>query len=107
MTEPTNHIGRYKIVYQNGITQYKFLISHSDYEEMKLIKDQIFLHEESGVKERQEIARELKSQLKIKFGDSWFTDQSPIYLASQTGILSLPKTQGGDTKCSVTLHNNG
>ena len=92
-------IGRYKITYHNDVIQEMDLITQDDYESIvKPTQDNIFDLKRDG-KEKE--ADELKKQLKQMFGDNYFTDGSPIYQAFKTGILSLPKTQGGDKPCKV------
>lgn len=81
-------LGIYKITYDDGLSQIKNLISHEEY--LKTFE----LEYEKGKK--------LRKQL---FGDYWFTDKSPLFLAISTGVLSLPSHQGGDTKCLIEKIN--
>ena len=99
-------LGRYSITYQNGVIQEKDLINHDDYESiMKPTKDLIYdLISTKDINDLKE-ANKLKNDLKLMFGDSWFTNKSPLYQAFHTGILSLPKSQGGNSKCIVKLIN--
>ena len=106
-------IGRYQITYQRGITQQKNLISHDDYVNIiKVLNSQITELESQldlknvNKKEIRTKVLEYKSKIKDVVGDGeWFTTGSPLYNAHLTGILSLPKHQGGDTKCKVELIN--
>ena len=45
----------------------------------------------------------LKLKRKSYFSGDYFTDKSPFYEAIETGILNLPKAQGGSQKCNVSL----
>ncbi len=104
-------IATYKVVYQNGVTQHMNLISHEDYVNIVIpAKEKIdhLLTNKSGLsdvdfKANQKIAKQMKSDLKEMFSDNFFTDKSPIYMAIETGVLSLPVHQGGDRPCSVTM----
>jgi hypothetical protein len=92
-------IGRYRITYKNGMVQEKDLISHSDYENIvKPYTDKIY----DLIKDKMDSEADLlKAELKAMFGSEWFTDGSPLFEASKTGILSLPKSQGGNHPCKV------
>lgn len=87
-------LGRYKIEYDNGVTQIKNLIDHSDYlEEIKPALAEIDLLQS---KKKYKQADALKHWIYRKCGKQWFTNKSPLYFSIQSGILSLPKQQGGD-----------
>lgn len=94
-------LGIYKIVYNNGFEQTKNLISHTDYIEIIKPISSIAANLELSKSTRNE-AKVLKKLLKNMFGDEWFTDNSPLFESIKTGILSLPKHQGGDHKIKVT-----
>lgn len=97
---PYKSIGLYQITYQNGITQQKHLIKQSDYLDYIDINKTLALMTEtkkSQDKFKNEIMN-LKVKLKNDFGGNFFTTESPLGLAIKTGILCLPKIQGG---CSV------
>jgi len=106
-------LGTYQITYQRGITQIKNLISHDDYVNIirtnkKRISELEDLLEKKNInkKEIREQIQQCNSSIKDVVGSGeWFTDGSPLYGAFKTGILSLPKHQGGDTKCKVELIN--
>lgn len=92
-------IAKYKITYKNGIIQEKNLISHLDYIGIiKPYKEIIYTLEKEKLEKD---ANLLKTELKIMFGFEWFTDKSPLFEASKTGILKLLKSQGGDHFCKV------
>lgn len=44
----------------------------------------------------------LLNSLNTKYGKSFFTEDSPVYKAIETGILDLPKIQGGKMLCLIT-----
>lgn len=78
-------IATYKITYQNGISQVKNLINHEAYidkvrpcleliDELKLTKNKKFI----GI---------VKNYLKAEFGEHWFTNQSPLFEAIETGVI--------------------
>lgn len=93
---------KYSIRYHNDITQIKDMIDQSEYEGViKPTLQAIYELEVKGSNKSKKEARALKAELKEKYGDNYFTSESPIAKAIKTGILSLPKTQGGDTKCVV------
>lgn len=102
--------GLYQITYSNGLNQVKNLISHDDYLnvirpleiEIDFLKSTI----KKKSKDKNEMAKKQKLHLlKIKcnslFSGYYFTDKSPLYEAIETGILNLPKAQGGSKKCTV------
>ena len=104
--------GLYQITYSNGLNQLKILISHDDY--MNVIRpleiEIDFL--KSTIKKKSKDKKELEKKqelhmLKLKrksyFSGDYFTDKSPFYEAIETGILNLPKAQGGSQKCNVSL----
>lgn len=102
-------LGRYQVTYNNGLTQELDLISHNDFIGIiKTNKDEIYdliNHPDNKNPKTKEyhlkIAAIMKRQLSEMFGDNYFTTESPIYKAIETGILSLPLLQGGDSFCTV------
>lgn len=93
----------HKITYSNGVTQYKNLIKHEDYlNVIKPIQNEIYELECKNYKKFKKQIISLKVKLKSTFGEEWFTDKSPLGLGITTGLLVLPKTQGGTTKISVS-----
>lgn len=92
-------LGKYKIIYNNGITQIKDLIGHDDFENIIVPKSNE-IHDLMLVKNESQ-AKLIKQELYEMFGDDYFTDKSPLYGAFLTGVLSLPKNQGGDTSCKI------
>lgn len=94
-------IARYTIAYSNGVIQEKDLISQFDFElHIKPTANAIHLLEVAG---RKRITKMLSRFLEKSFGNNWFTDQSPLFKAKSTGALSLPTSQGGITKCTLTI----
>jgi hypothetical protein len=95
-------IGTYKITYDCGTTQEKNLIDHNDFTTIiKPIKAEISDLESMAnlakktddkdlIKVCKSKIRELKRQLEETFGESWFTNKSPLFEASKTGKLELP-----------------
>lgn len=102
----TKIIGGYEITYGNGVIQKKNLIFHSDYKHIIVPKENRFYElmkdKKSLTKEQIDETAAIKDDLYNMFGDEWFTDHSPLFKAINTGILSLPKSQGGDHKCKIT-----
>jgi hypothetical protein len=104
-------IGTYQITYHRGITQQKNLISHDDYvniikfNDSEINKLELLLDQKNiNKKVIREQIQECKNKIFEVIGSGeWFTNGSPLYQAHLTGILSLPKHQGGDTKCKVEL----
>ena len=96
-------LGRYKITYFKNygiLSQYKDLISHIDYE--KDIKQRYEdLKKEKNLKEYEKQYEEIEKYVKETYGDNWFTDQSPLYLAKETGILILSEYQGKEHKVKI------
>ena len=104
--------GLYKIEHENGICQMKSLIEHSDYIktvkplelEIDLLKSTIKKKSNSeSEKIKKDMLRYLVSKRNLLFTGDYFTDESPLYYAISTGILELPKSQGGSKKCTVSL----
>lgn len=95
-------LGQYRITYSNEITQTKCLISHSDFENIiKPTETKIYELERANNWKPSVQSKKLKSDLKTMFSSAYFTDKSPLYEAISTGILILPKDQGGAQKCQV------
>lgn len=103
-------LGTYHIRYDNGVTQTKNLLSHSEF--LNVIKpaqqkaydlEVQSYHVGSKVKAKLlKEAKEIKAKLVKDYGQFWFTDQSPLWKAHETRILSLPPHQGGDIPCQVS-----
>lgn len=100
-------LGTYKITYDGGVTQFKDLISQEDYDNiLKPLKQSI--QELEGIKNTdkafpaaQKTIKENKRQIFEMFGDNYFTSESPLFYAIETGILKLPIHQGGEHKCTL------
>ena len=110
----SNIIGTYIITYPNNgnVKQKKNLISHYDY--INVIKPSfakiLTLSSEQikyGKKNKRyaEIECEIKGIKKMlneKFGDEYFTDNSPLYNSIKNdGIMKLPLWQGGEIKVEL------
>lgn len=95
-------ISQYKITYANGFIQTKDLISQSDYDSVLVpLKNQIQELEKNGKESVK--SKELKNEIKEMFGSNFFTDDSPLYKAIETGYIELPESQGGKQKCKLEL----
>lgn len=103
MEIPKKALGRYKIIYNNGITQEKNLISHVDF--VMIIKPAQQLIDDLEKLGKKDEARKIKKDLFGDFGDNYFTNKSGLYDAVQTGILKLPAHMGGDSECLVEIIN--
>ena len=93
---------KYKITYDNGMVQHKYLITEHDY--ANILKPIEFVIRDMEEKNKFKSTKEsniLKAYLVKKFGDVLFTEESPLGKAIKSGILSLPETQGGDSKCII------
>jgi len=106
-----------QITYANGATQQKQVISHDTFlTVIKPSKERLYLLEgelshkqlkltEAERNERKAEIITLKETLQ-PFAFPFCTDQSPIYMALETGILSLPENQGGDHKVKIVVISN-
>lgn len=109
--EPTHIIARYRIEYESEhMTQEKNLIKHRDYEDtVKPMENEIYSLERKMYNADEEKKRgyrakvkNIKSQMMDMFGDSWFTNKSPIFKAIIVGEIRLLENQGGPFKCKLT-----
>lgn len=106
MKKPNKAIAQYRITYErNGFVQYKWLIPSDN--TIKAKQNEILELEYSLNKHnRQEVNSKIaaiKKQLKEDYGEQYFTDKSYYWEAVTTGVISLPKHQGGDHKCKIEL----
>lgn len=103
METPYKAIAEYEITYhQNGFVQRKYLISYLDYESIiKPAYSKIADLEITNSRENKNIIQKIKKQLKLQFGEQWFLDRSPLFDAIETGIIKLPKHQGGEHKVTI------
>lgn len=84
-------IDKYRITYENGISQFKNLISHDDYLNIvKSIQSKIGDLEIQDYKKNKDKIQSLKNKQVSLFGEHWFTDESPLFLAIETGVLICP-----------------
>lgn len=92
----------YNVTYlSNGFVQVKHIISRDDWEIiLKPIKKAIAMIEDENNGRQNYHSKLLKDNLKSMFGDynNCYPVGCPLYLSLKTGILSLPKHQGGDHK---------
>jgi len=87
-------LGKYKITYSNGISQFKNLIYHRTYlNEIELAENEIYKIEKANKFKPTKESQALRKYLKITFGE-YFTDKSPLFKAISTGVLELPSQQG-------------
>tara|TARA_R110000822_G_scaffold6851_17_gene28726 strand:+ start:886 stop:1194 length:309 start_codon:yes stop_codon:yes gene_type:complete len=84
-------IDTYKITYENGVVQWKNLISHIDYLNIiKSIQSKIGNLEIEDYKKNKDKIKALKDKQISLFGEHWFTDNSPLFWAVKTGEMTLP-----------------
>ena len=83
------------ITYENGVKQEKNLVDHFVYENIIIPLQMVLL---TAGKNK---SKKIKKDIERMFGEFWFTTESPLGKAIKTGILSLPKHQGGNTKCLI------
>jgi len=107
-------LGFYEITYYQGTRQVKELINREDYEVYKQLSDKKSdisskLKGKNKNKKDPKLVAELSkvcTELKV-FSFPFFVVGSPIYDAIETGILSLPSSQGGDTVCKLIKVERG
>lgn len=101
-------LGTYKIEYENGVIQTKNLIIHEDF--LNIIKPKQEEAYQLELQKKFEEADKIKTELKSIFGEYWFTDQSPLFWAIDSGFLIVPHYDGcGGTyamKCILTEQFN-
>lgn len=97
-----------------GVDQEMTLVSQADYEQMykptvarmrELIEETAGLNKKKHadqIRENQKTIRLLKACLKEMFGGAFFTSESPLGLAMETGVMKLPAAQGGLSEVSFT-----
>ncbi len=97
--------GRYKIAYDNGVSQEKNLIAHADF--TTIINPLTMAVEYFKSKKNEGMQELMKKELKTLIGeDDFFTDESGLYEASKTGVLELIDNMGGHKPCEVKRINN-
>lgn len=104
-------LGFYKVEYLNcKVVQTKELISKEEYERYKVLtnmKSELQIKIKGGKKGKNndpKLIEELKdvlTQLK-DFSKPFFVVGSPIHGGIETGIMSLPQSQGGDSPIRLT-----
>lgn len=101
-------LGFYEITYYQGTRQVKELINREDYEVYRQLSDKKsdisskLKGKNKNKKDPKLVAELSKVCTELKdFSYSFFVIGSPIYNGIETGILSLPVSQGGDTKIKV------
>ena len=94
----------YNVTYlSNGFVQVKHIVSRDDWEIiLKPIKKAIAMIEDENNGRQNYHSKLLKDNLKSMFDDynNCYPVGCPLYLSLKTGILSLPKHQGGEHKVS-------
>lgn len=93
-------IARYKIEYPDkGITQEKNLIEHEHYLQIiKPIQSIVDTIERGNKGKPTKESKQLESVLKSLFGKYWFTNQSAMFRAIDTGVV---KAINGEYKCRI------
>jgi len=98
----TRILSSYNVTYlSNGFVQVKHIISREDFETiLKPIKKSITMIEDENNGRQNYHSKLLKESLKSMFGDfnNCYPVGCPLYSSIKTGILTLPKHQGGDHK---------
>lgn len=94
-------IARYKIEYHDkGIIQEKNLISHQHYlSVVQPLYTAIDAVERANKGRVNKESKQLKSILKSLFGEHWFTNQSAMFRAIETGEIV---TINGKHRCKIT-----
>lgn len=106
----------YRIEYNQGTVQTKELLSKEEYQlykdlNVRLSETQtaITLKTKKDKKSKDPVLlaelKSIKDELK-RFSKPYFVVGSPLYEAIETGILDLPKGQGGPTPCQVIKLEN-
>lgn len=96
-------ICKYKIVYDNGITQFKNLISHWHYlNVVKPIEWDIYELERANKGRPTKASKEIKKLLKDNFGE-YFTTESSLFYAIDSGVIELLHSKH---KVKITELNN-
>lgn len=101
-------LGFYEITYHQGTRQVKELINREDYEVYRQLSDKKsdisskLKGKNKNKKDPKLVAELSKVSNELKdFSYPFFVVGSPIYDGIETGILSLPSSQGGDTPIKV------
>lgn len=97
----------YEVTYEGyNVTQEKYFVSDHDYETyIKPTKELMGELEKSNENKKENAARinGLKKLLDTIWPGDYFVESSPLGLAINTGVMSLPKDQGGDHKVGFKL----
>lgn len=93
-------IGRYKIMYHNGVVQEKNLISHKDFIDFIKPMNNIVYSLDIRFGRDNKYSHRIRKEIKTMTGGDFFTDQSPIYDSINSGVIILPTHQG---KHGVTI----
>jgi len=102
-------IGYFEFKYKNGFKQIKELISISDFKEYQKLRNQK-IEIENKVKgkkkdpEMEVVLKSINEELK-QFSFPFIVEKSPMSDAIQTGIIELPKSQGGKHPVNVNVVN--
>jgi len=108
-------LGFYRVEYlDNKVAQIKELISQEDYnryKELNQLKSELQIKLKGGKKGKNNdpvLVQQLKDiQTELKeYSRPYFVVGSPMYNGIETGILSLPDSQGGDSPIRLTKVEN-
>ena len=95
----------YKITYPNGVSQLKNLIDHKTYLNIiKITENEIYEIERANKFKSTKESKRLKDYIKTTFGE-YFTTESPLFFAINTGVLKLLSNQGGNHNIKIILIN--
>jgi len=100
----------YRITYDNGITQKKELIPHFDYK-TRIVPDNYIIATLSAIKVSDRVLMDkykaqvsaIKGALNRDYPNEWFTDQSPIFNAIETGVIDLSYHMGEQYKFNCKI----
>lgn len=100
----------YQVTYDSGLTQLKRLIPHFEY--VTRIAPDLYIIATLGglkVKDRKVMdgykakVKAIKAALAKDYPEEWFTDQSPMFDAIETGVLDLTAHMGAMYKYNCTV----
>lgn len=98
-------LGTYQIHYlESNVVQVKNLIAQSDYE--NIIKPKLKEVYDLNLLGEKQKSSSIKKELKDTFGEHYFTNQSPLFKAIDTGLVILPEHQGLEYQVSLIKIEN-
>lgn len=90
---------KYSITYTDlRISHVKTLVSHDLFVEMRGLEKELSKKGQKEYSEEIAIMEKRAKELKTELGENFFTDQSPLWEASRTGVLVTPHCQ---LKCKI------